>query len=74
VSIGIVVVTVHGNGIEPLRRDEEREFEDFRTGERVGAYGWQSSVAEADSVYGRVAKGIREGGNRLPPRYGHCGE
>jgi DNA transposition AAA+ family ATPase len=42
--------------IEPLRRDEERELEEIRTAERVGAYGWQSRVAGADSVYGRVAK------------------
>jgi hypothetical protein len=42
--------------IEPLRRDEERELEEIRTAERVGAYGWQSSVAEPESVYGRVVK------------------
>jgi hypothetical protein len=42
--------------IEPLRRDEERELEEIRTAEQVGAYGWQSSVAGADSIYGRVAK------------------
>jgi DNA transposition AAA+ family ATPase len=42
--------------IEPLRRDEERELEEIRTAERVGAYGWQSRAAGADSVYGRVAK------------------
>jgi Cdc6-like AAA superfamily ATPase len=42
--------------IEPLRRDEERELEEIRTAERVGAYGWQSRVAGTDSVYGRVAK------------------
>src|ERR1700751_2525889 len=28
----------------------------LRTVERVGAYGWQSSVAEPESVYGRVVK------------------
>jgi DNA transposition AAA+ family ATPase len=42
--------------IEPLRRDEERDLEEIRAAERVGAYGRQSSAAEPESVYGRVVK------------------
>ena len=50
------MITLGCFAIKPLRRDEERELEEIRTAERVGAYGWQSSAAEADLVYGKVAK------------------